>query len=61
MLCPRWGIPINGNYGGITCNSCGYSQSGMRRIANVCPYLSKTGGMMRFGTPFWVDRQIIKG
>ena len=41
MLCPRWGIPINGNYGGITCNSCGYSQSGMRRIANVCPYLSK--------------------
>ena len=52
MLCPRWGIPINGNYGGITCNSCGYSQSGMRRAANVCPYLSKTGWMKRCGAPF---------
>ena len=52
MLCPRWGIPINGNYGGITCNSCGHSQSGMRRTANVCPYLSKTGGMMGCGAHF---------
>ena len=25
---------------------------GMRRIANVCPYLSKTGGMMGCGAHF---------
>ena len=53
MLCPRWGIQINGFYGGITCNSCGYSQNGRRRAANVCPYCNHTGGMSGCGAPAW--------
>ena len=57
MPCPRCGVANNwvscGSCGGVTCNSCGYSQSGMRRAANVCPYCGKTGGMMGCGAPSW--------
>ena len=57
MPCRKCGVANNwvscGRCGGVTCNSCGYSQSGMRRAANVCPYCGQTGGMMGCGAPAW--------
>ncbi len=57
MGCPGCGVANNwvrcGSCGGITCNSCGYSQNGRRRAANVCPYCNHTGGMSGCGAPAW--------
>ena len=61
MLWSKLGIRINGNYGGITCNSCGYSQSWNEKNSKCLSLFIKIGGIMACGAPFWVDRQIIKG
>ena len=57
MGCPRCGVANNwvqcGSCGGVTCNSCGHSQAGMRRAANVCPYCGKTGGLFGCSAPAW--------
>ncbi len=57
MGCPKCHVANNWNRcpscGGITCNSCGYSQNGKRKSANRCPYCDKVVQMQKCGAPSW--------
>ena len=39
--------------GGVICGSCGFSQAGQSRAANVCPYCGATSRLTHSGAPSW--------